>query len=333
MILKNKIFQTKIIIFMLAVFLLMFFSYLNFSLNKKVNVDLNKVFFIKSGSSVSASIQSLKEKKIINSSLRFKILSYMYSINPTFISGKYSVQKSDTEYSILIKIVKGNLYQESITILEGATFKNILSELNKNRHINSTTLKNSDINFYTSSFLKTLHPEGLCFPDTYKFSSGISLKNFLSICSKKMDIILKKYWNNRDYSLPYKTPYEMLIMASIIEKETSLLSEKPIVASVFVNRLNKNMRLQADPTVIYGIKNYNGNITKKDLMTKNEYNTYKINGLPKSPICSPSESSIRAASRPKKTDFLYFVANDKGEHIFSRNYKDHVNAVNKYQKK
>ena len=141
-----------------------------------------------------------------------------------------------------------------------------------------------------------------------------------------------KYWRNRDYSLPYSTPYEMLIMASIIEKETSIQSEKPIISSVFINRLNNKMRLQADPTVIYGIKNYKGNITKKDLNSKNEYNTYKINGLPKTPICSPGESSIEAASKPTESDFLYFVANNKGKHIFSKNYSDHMKAVNKYQK-
>jgi UPF0755 protein len=148
-----------------------------------------------------------------------------------------------------------------------------------------------------------------------------------------MESVLLDNWKNRDYSLPYKSPYEMLIMASIIEKESSDLLEKPLIASVFINRLRKEMRLQADPTVIYGIKNFNGNITKKDLREKNEYNTYKISGLPRTPICSPSESSIRAASRPAESKFLFFVANNNGKHIFSTNYRDHVNAVNKYQKK
>ena len=186
---------------------------------------------------------------------------------------------------------------------------------------------------FFSSRIKYLSPEGSCFPDTYKFSSGITLDSFLERCVKNMDNILMKYWNNRDFSLPYRSPYEMLIMASIIEKETSIDEEKPIISGVFINRINKNMRLQADPTVIYGIKNFQGNITKKDLQTVNEYNTYKIDGLPKDTDMFSGESSIKAASKPEKNNYLYFVADDKGSHIFSENYKNHLKAVNKYQNK
>ena len=168
--------------------------------------------------------------------------------------------------------------------------------------------------------------------DAIQLAEGITYEGFINTCISKMNKILSTYWTERDFSLPYKTKYEMLIMASIIEKETSKSSEKPLVASVFVNRLNKNMRLQADPTVIYGMKNFQGNITKKDLNAKNEYNTYKINGLPKTPICSPSESSIKAASKPSISKYLYFVSNNKGEHIFSETYDEHLKAVNKYQK-
>ena len=323
----NKILFFKICAVVLSVFILMLFSYLNFSFNKYIDISKNN-FYVNPGSSVTQTIKSFKEKNIIDSVLRFKILSYLHNINPKFIQGKYEISKNDTEYSILQKVLNGNLFQESIRIIEGSTFSEIVMLLKGNKNIISSS---SDYEYNIN--IDALSPEGLCFPDTYKFSAGITQSNFLANCVKKMEIILMKYWNLRDYSLPYKTPYEMLIMASIIEKESSLVSEKPLIASVFINRLNKNMRLQADPTVIYGIKNYKGNITKKDLQTKNEYNTYKIHGLPKTPICSPSESSIMSASKPANSKFLYFVSNNEGKHIFSKNYKDHIKAVNKYQKK
>ena len=263
--------------------------------------------------------------------MRIKIISYIYNIKPRFIIGKYLVEKNETENTLLRKLLTGQVIQNFITIIEGSTYKEILLTLKDSKLIKF----NKNINYSEKIFpskIKFVTPEGTCFPDTYKFSSGISVDKFLSKCSRNMEDILMKYWKVRDYSLPYKTPYEMLIMASIIEKETSDFYEKPIVASVFINRLNKKMRLQADPTVIYGIKNFDGDITKKDLMANNEYNTYRINGLPKTPICSPGERSIEAASKPAISDYLYFVANNKGKHVFSTNYKDHVKAVNKYQK-
>ena len=323
----NKIFFIKSLSLVVSIFILMFFSYLNFSFNKYTQYSKNN-FYIKSGDSVSISIKSLKENNIIDSIYRFKILSYLYSINPIYIKGKYKISSNDTEFHILKKLINGNLYQETITIIEGLNFNEIVNILRKNKHVDS-----SNENFINTTSINALSLEGLCFPDTYKFSSGITHSEFLTNCSKRMEKVLMKYWNLRDYTLPYKNPYEMLIIASIIEKETYLDVEKPLIASVFINRLNKKMRLQADPTVIYGIKDYKGNITKKDLQTKNEYNTYKIKGLPKTPICSPGESSIKSASNPAKSDFLYFVSNNKGKHIFSKNYKDHVKAVNKYQKK
>jgi len=246
--------------------------------------------------------------------------------------GKYEITKNDTEYSLLIKFIKGSVKQETITIIEGSTYRNIIDALSSNEFIDFNDNDHDYINKYSHNLNKKNH-EGLCFPDTYKYSPGITSQKFLSSCYEKMQYILLKHWRNRDYSLPYKTPYEMLIMASIIEKESYITSEKPIIASVFINRLNTKMRLQADPTVIYGMKNFTGNISKKDLWTKNEYNTYRIDGLPKTPICMPGEESIEAASRPSETNYLYFVADKKGRHVFSENYKDHVNAVNKYQKK
>ena len=304
---------------------------MNFSLNKNIYSKNFDTYTIKSGDSISKTLSQLKSLELLNSTFRAKIILYLFDINPTFINGKYFIDEYETEYTMILKFLNGKTIQDTIIIYEGSTYKKIIDTL-----INSKLVKYSkNENYYKkifSSRIKYLSPEGSCFPDTYKFSSGITLDSFLERCVKNMDNILMKYWNNRDFSLPYRSPYEMLIMASIIEKETSIDEEKPIISGVFINRINKNMRLQADPTVIYGIKNFQGNITKKDLQTVNEYNTYKIDGLPRTPICSPGESSIKAASKPEKNNYLYFVADDKGSHIFSENYKNHLKAVNKYQK-
>ncbi len=328
--LKKK-FIFKIFALSLSIFFLLFLSFLNFSLNKNIDSKNFDTYTIKSGDSISKTLSQLKSLDLLNSTFRAKIILYLFDINPAFINGKYYIDEYETEYTMILKFLNGKIIQDTIIIYEGLTYKKIIDTL-----INSKLVKYSkNENYYKKIFpsrIKYLSPEGSCFPDTYKFSSGITLDSFLERCVKNMDNILMKYWNNRDFSLPYRSPYEMLIMASIIEKETSIDKEKPIISGVFINRINKNMRLQADPTVIYGIKNFQGNITKKDLQTVNEYNTYKIDGLPRTPICSPGESSIKAASKPEKNNYLYFVADDKGNHIFSENYKNHLKAVNKYQK-
>ncbi|MFL2559935.1 MAG: endolytic transglycosylase MltG [Gammaproteobacteria bacterium] len=328
----SKTLISKIIIFVFSVTFLMFASYLNFSFNKNINYETKLSYHIKDGASVSKTINELRALNIIDSTLRFKILAYIFDISPSFKTGMYRLSSNDTEFNLLIKFINGFTKQEFITIIEGSSYSDILDSFRNNKTILKT---NGNFSFLDNDFFLELginNPEGLCFPDTYKFASGITDNTLLQLCSNKMITILKKYWKAREYSLPYKSPYEMLIMASIIEKETALNIEKPIISSVFVNRLNLNMRLQADPTVIYGIKDYRGNITKKDLQANNDYNTYKIYGLPKTPICSPGEESIKAASRPVKSKFLYFVANKKGKHIFSEDYNNHVKAVNKYQK-
>ena len=322
----------KFLIFFIFIIFFIFSSYLNFSFNNSI-IKKNSYLIIKvkSGDSVGKTIRQLRENGYINSELRFKILAYLYDYNPIFKNGSYRVNKSDTEYSLLRKLIDGKVIQEQITIIEGSTYKDIKQILINNSKIDSSEFDAKYEKIFISR-LDYVSLEGLCFPDTYKFAEGITYEGFMSNCISKMNKILSRYWTERDFSLPYKSKYEMLTMASIIEKETSKNSEKPLIASVFINRLNKNMRLQADPTVIYGMRNFRGNITKKDLNAKNEYNTYKINGLPKTPICSPSESSIKAASKPSISKYLYFVSNNKGEHIFSETYDEHLKAVNKYQK-
>ena len=224
-----------------------------------------------------------------------------------------------------------------VQIIEGKTANNLYQTLLANKGIKNEVITGDkvDIAKLGLNIPEAYHPndnlEGWFSPDTYYFNEGSSDKKVLTDLFNRQYDALMENWDNRQTDLPYKTPYEALIMASIIEKETSVASEREEVAGVFVNRLKKNMRLQTDPTVIYGMgKRYNGNIRKSDLEEKTPYNTYQIDGLPPTPIALPSVASIKAALHPNQTDSLYFVATGNGGHKFTSNLEDHNQAVQDY---
>ena len=175
------------------------------------------------------------------------------------------------------------------------------------------------------------HPEGLFYPDTYSFPRGTTDADFLRRAYQVMQQHLEREWSQRDADLPLNSSYEALTLASIIEKETGASFERPLISSVFHNRLKKKMRLESDPTVIYGIKNFDGNLTRKHLKTHTPYNTYKIRGLPVGPIANPGRASLEAALFPDDTAYLYFVSKKDSTHHFSKNLKEHNRAVKKYQ--
>jgi len=179
------------------------------------------------------------------------------------------------------------------------------------------------------------HPEGRFYPDTYYISMGVTDTELLTRAYNEMQRVLDLEWQARDEGLPYKTPYEALIMASIVEKESAVPEERPLIAGVFTNRLRKGMRLQTDPTVIYGIENYDGNIRYRDLRKDTPYNTYTRKGLPPTPIALAGREAINATLHPDKTAYLFFVAfsDGSGRHVFSTNLEDHEKAVDKYQRK
>ena len=177
------------------------------------------------------------------------------------------------------------------------------------------------------------HPEGLFFPDTYLFARQTSDLAIIRRAYLAMQRRMADAWEKRDPSVPYKTPREAMIMASIVEKETGAAADRGLVASVFANRLRIGMRLQTDPTVIYGLgEKFDGNLRKSDLLADTPYNTYTRAGLPPTPIALPGMASIEAVMRPPKTDYLYFVARGDGSSVFSRNLEEHNRAVNKYQR-
>jgi len=234
---------------------------------------------------------------------------------------------------ILDKLVRGEQIRYSITIPEGLTLVQTASLFekmglaNKERFIQLAT----DPEFIASLGMDEETLEGYLFPDTYKFIRNIKEKNIIRMMVKRFNEIYNQEFRKRQQELGF-TRREIITLASMIEKETAYSKEKPLISAVFHNRLKRNMRLQCDPTVIYGLNNFSGRLTKKDLMTYTPYNTYLIKGFPPTPIANPGLDSIRAALYPAKVDYLYFVSKNNGTHYFSSTLTEHNQAVYKYQK-
>lgn len=246
-------------------------------------------------------------------------------------TGEYSLSTSLTPIALLGTLQKSQQKQYSLTLLEGWNIWQVRDALAKHDVLEQTIQSVSDNDLMEFIGAEPGHPEGQFLPDTYLFPKGTTDAQFLLRAHELLQQTLQDAWEGRDEGLPVSTPYEALIQASIIEKETSVGSEREMVSGVIVGRLRKKMRLQMDPTVIYGIgKNFNGNITRKDLQTKTPYNTYKIPALPPTPIAMSSAASIHAAVHPAETKALFFVADGTGGHVFNETVEEHNKAVRKF---
>lgn len=246
-------------------------------------------------------------------------------------AGSYELKPGATPNTLLRKMVLGDFALESLVIIEGWTFKQMRVAMAAHPGLKHDTVDLTNAQLLAEIPLDEKQPEGLFFPDTYLFARGSSDLQVYRQANAALMAQLNDAWNKRDVSLPYKTPYEALIMASIVEKETGKKEDRNTIASVFINRLKVGMMLQTDPTVIYGMgERYDGNIRKRDLQTDTAYNTYTHSGLPPTPIALPGAESLRAALAPADTDSLYFVARGDGSSQFSSNLDDHNRAVNKY---
>ena len=220
----------------------------------------------------------------------------------------------------------------ALTFVEGITFAEMRAQLESATELQITLKGLSNTDVLKKIGASESNPEGLFFPDTYRFSAGTTDLELLKKSYRMMQQKLAQAWEQRDPGLPYKVPYEALIMASIIEKETGRADERPLIGSVFTNRLKIPMRLQTDPTVIYGMgQRFDGNIRRRDLTTDTPYNTYTRDGLPPTPIAMPGWGALLAAVKPAQSDKLYFVAKGDGSHYFSRSLDEHNRAVAKYQ--
>lgn len=289
---------------------------------------------IQPGSGLRSIANQLVAQGVLSEPWRFVIIAKLLHKEQYLQAGSYTLNKNVSPYQLLLSLNHGKATQGSVTFIEGRTFAQMRQKLANNDAVKQTVTHLSDVEIMRMLGSPYAVPEGLFFPDTYYFDRNTTDIALLKISYDAMQRKLEKAWQNRDPNLPYKNSYQALIMASIIEKETGKASERPMIAGVFVNRLRIGMRLQTDPTVIYGMGAvYDGNIRKKDLLTDTPYNTYTRNGLPPTPIAMPGLASIEAALHPAQTKALYFVGMGDGSHMFSNNLNEHNRAVVRYQLK
>lgn len=289
---------------------------------------------IKNGETYYSLMKKLNDKKIIaNSNFDIRLILLANPKYKDIKKGIYLINKGEKLDSLFQKIDKSKQVTFTITFVEGKTFKDAINQIKENKNILLTLDYSKSIIDQITDKNNYSHSEGLIMPETYSFFQGDTDRIILKKAYKSLIAELDKAWDSRQKNLPYKNKYELLIMASIIEKESSKKSEKHIISSVFVNRLNKKMKLQTDPTIIYGLGDrYTGKITKSNIKEYTEYNTYRIPGLPPSPISLVSKSSLQAAANPSDNDYIYFVSKNDGSHFFSKTLKEHNEAVQKYQR-
>lgn len=289
-------------------------------------------FVVKDGDSVKTLTKELQIRGVIEKPHFFILLTRIRGDDQKIQAGEYRVEPGTTPIKLLHKLVTGEVILYPFTIIEGWTFRKMISELETNPRLIHTLQGLSDDEIMQHIGHPGEIPEGRFFPDTYKFSARTKDVDVLRVAYNFMQSRLSKAWQERDSNVPYDCPYKALIVASIIEKEAALKEERPIISGIIARRLQKNMYLQLDPSVIYGLgKKFTGKLTTKDLRKSTPYNTYLHKGLPPTPICFPSENAIYNVLHPAPGTVLYFVAKGDGSHIFSSTLKKHKAAVRKYQ--
>ena len=304
-----------------------------------VNATQDQLLTIERGTTGSKLAALLEQEKILEHA---DLLPWLLKLQPQLNkvkAGTYSLTGVKTLQDLLDMLNSGKEAQFSVKFIEGKTFKEWRKNLENAPHLKQTLQGKTDkeimalldIPAVAKAVYEWNNMDGWLYPDTYNYTPNSTDLELLKRSTTRLQKALDKAWNERDENLPLADPYQMLILASIVEKETGVAAERPQVASVFINRLRANMKLQTDPTVIYGMgESYTGNIRKKDLETMTPYNTYMIEGLPPTPIAMVSESALQAVAHPAKTDFYYFVADGSGGHKFTRNLNEHNKAVQEY---
>lgn len=273
-------------------------------------------------------VKLLQSKQLIRSPRLFLLLIRLQGSAQHLKAGIYQLKPGETAQQFLKKVEAGQVMVQSFRIIEGTNLNQVIANLKNAPYLH---YHESDWQIVRADYKSA---EGLLLADTYNYYAGSEAKPLLKLANQKLQEYLATSWQNRSSGLPYKSPYELLIAASILEKETSLHDERKIIAGVLVNRINKKMPLQMDPTVIYALgENYKGKLSHENMSVNSAYNTYKFQGLPPTPIAMVGKKAIDAAAHPKTSNYLYFVAKGDGSHQFSATYEEQKEAISRYQKR
>lgn len=301
-------------------------------LKKPVVLEEPLLFDVPQGSSFIEVVGRLEAEGLVSDRLWLRLYGRLEPEQTRIKAGQYEFLDGMSPRDMIGVMVSGDTKHWYVQFIEGWTFKDMRAALAQAERLQKITGEWTREQVMAAVGAEGEHPEGRFFPDTYAFTSSETDLDLLKRAFNRMETVLAEEWAAREEGLPYDNPYEALIMASIVERETGAPHEREQVAGVFVRRLQKGMRLQTDPTVIYGMgDSYQGRIGRKDLRTHTPYNTYRINGLPPTPIALPGREAIHAALHPDDGDALYFVARGDGTHKFSRTLAEHQKAVREFQ--
>ena len=315
----------SLLVFLVALFI-------GHQITRPLEIPEDRVFPFKPGQNAADLASMLQENGILRYPSFVILTARLGNFERNLKAGEYRFESDFNLLAVLAHIVDGNSIVYPIRFIEGWDFKDYLNELRSKPNLEQALASVEFENILEVLRIPEKNPEGWFFPDTYVFNSGQSDAKILRTAYEAMRTALEKEWNQRRLDLPYKTAYEGLIVASIIQKESSAVSEYPVIAGVIVNRLRKGMRLQMDPTVIYGLGGLDGPIRKSHLDKDTPYNTYTRHGLPPTPISMPGLEALKAAARPAETSALYFVSRGDGTHKFSDTLDEHLAAVREYRR-
>jgi len=290
------------------------------------------VFEVQRGAGLRVVARQLADVGVLSDPYAFLALAYQTDRAGRLKAGEYEIHSGTTPPQLLDLISSGHVVQYPLTLVEGRTFRQAVATIAADPVLVADLAGLSDEDIVARIGHPGVNPEGRLFPDTYLFPRGMGALDLVKRAYGRMEAVLAEEWDRRDTGLPFKDPYEALILASIVEKETGLAAERPEIAGVFVRRMLKGMKLQTDPTVIYGLgAAFDGNLRRIDLTTDTPYNTYTRGGLPPTPIALPGREAIHAVLHPAGGDSLYFVAKGDGGHAFSATLEEHNRAVRHYQ--